>query len=110
MPASSRWRDGIQFPPFGKPLAENNLILDFLDDCGIQIIFRQTAEGVCRGVEFSGCESAFEQEKGWVSQEQELVVVNNSDEPQTTIVHRGDGKTVKITLKPRASKWNQTES
>lgn len=41
----------------------------------------------------------------WYPASKRLAVVNNSDEPQTTTVSRGDGKTSKVTLKPGASKW-----
>lgn len=41
----------------------------------------------------------------WYPKSKKLVVVNNSDQPQATTVHRGDGKTTKITLKPHACKW-----
>jgi len=41
----------------------------------------------------------------WYPKSKKLVVVNNSDQPQTTTVHRGDGRTTKVTLKPHASKW-----
>jgi 1,3-beta-galactosyl-N-acetylhexosamine phosphorylase len=41
----------------------------------------------------------------WYPKSKKFVVVNNSDQPQTTTVHRGDGRTTKVTLKPHASKW-----
>lgn len=41
----------------------------------------------------------------WYPKSRKLVVVNNSDEPQTTTVFRGDGKTTQVSLKPCASKW-----
>jgi 1,3-beta-galactosyl-N-acetylhexosamine phosphorylase len=41
----------------------------------------------------------------WYPKSRKLVVVNHSGEAQTTTVFRGDGKTTKVRLKPRASKW-----
>jgi 1,3-beta-galactosyl-N-acetylhexosamine phosphorylase len=41
----------------------------------------------------------------WYPESQKLVVVNNSDQPQVTTVFRGDGRKMKVTLKPYASKW-----
>jgi 1,3-beta-galactosyl-N-acetylhexosamine phosphorylase len=41
----------------------------------------------------------------WYPQSGKLVVVNNTDQPQTTTVYRGDGSTIKVSLKPYASRW-----
>jgi len=41
----------------------------------------------------------------WYPQSRKLVVVNHSDQAQTTTVFRGDGTTTRLTLKPHASKW-----
>jgi 1,3-beta-galactosyl-N-acetylhexosamine phosphorylase len=41
----------------------------------------------------------------WYPKSKKLVIVNNSNQPQSTTVFRGDGKTTKVTLKPNASKW-----
>ncbi len=41
----------------------------------------------------------------WYPKSRKLVVVNNSSEPQVTTVFRGDGKTMRVTLKPSVSRW-----
>jgi 1,3-beta-galactosyl-N-acetylhexosamine phosphorylase len=41
----------------------------------------------------------------WYPTSGKLVVVNNSDQAQSTTVYRGEGKTTKVTLPPYASKW-----
>ena len=41
----------------------------------------------------------------WFPASRRLVVVNNSPQPQRTTVFRGDGTTMRLTLKPHACRW-----